>query len=128
MADSQRCVGHELDVGLAACLLIGDRRRADRRRNRHLALAEVAVGRLQPGDDLVATEPGHVDRADSDTRDDSVREGAEGDHGYCRDNEQGCDGAHGEDEGNPGRTPGAGVGESRARERIAKSESATGRN
>ena len=118
MPDPHRRIGHEFHIGSAAGLLVGDRGRADRRRDRDLALAKIGVGGLQLRDHLVAVQAGHVDRTNTDTGDDPVREDTEGNQGQCSDQKQRCDCAQDEREGKLRRPQGASPAGSRPCDRV----------
>ena len=96
--DPHRFVGHELDVGAAAELLVGERDGAVGRGDDDVSLAQIGIGGRKPGNHLIATQPGQVDSPDVDTRDDTVRVGAGDTDDRGRQDGHGCECA--EDEGN----------------------------
>jgi hypothetical protein len=61
--DGHSGVGHGLDIRPSADLLVGDRRHANRCRDRHLTLAEVRVPGLQFGHRLLARQARKIHRA-----------------------------------------------------------------
>ena len=103
MPDPHRRVGHEVDVGNAAGILVRDRRRACRGGDGDLALADICEVGLKPGYHLVAGEAGDVDRADPDAGHDPVRILALGIQGDRRGDGEGNDRAEGEGDEEPDR-------------------------